>query len=398
MAGMQKSIPNIALIANGRGAHARSFCEGAADDIRNRCGWKLRLLLRDDLRPTTSLRAFDGVIVRDIGEREYDLICKLGIPVVEAAVKGTGSSRFASVDCDEKELSALAARHFLERGFTEFAFCGYRGVSFSDIREHHFNAAVAAAGFEVRNFPEQGAAFAEKTVEDAEPDETNLDLWVRSLPKGTGVFCANDLLAHKLLAVCQAGRLRIPQDIAILGADNDFLLCNINEPTLSSISLNAYGIGAGAARLLERILAGEIPGDVGSVHESVPPGRLKTRDSTAIYRFGPPWLSDALVYIDRNAAKISAADVCHSVRKSHTAVDAAFAEFLHTSVQKRITSVKMDEALRLLEDGNDRISDIAERLGFPSVQYFGNVFKLMFNATPAAYRKEKRGLKNHSKG
>ena len=131
---MSRKPRTIALITSALGCHSRAFCEGAADYIRNRCGWFVRLILRGDIRSAAMLRAYDGVIVREIRKREYEILESCGKPVVEAAVKGTGSPRFASVDCDEKALAGLAARHFLSRGFTSLAFCGYRGVAFSDVR------------------------------------------------------------------------------------------------------------------------------------------------------------------------------------------------------------------------------------------------------------------------
>ena len=384
MAGKSRTI---ALVTSALGCHSRAFCEGAAEYLRNRCGWSVRLVLRDDIRSAATLRSYDGVIVREIRKREYEILESCGKPVVEAAVKGTGSRRFASVDCDEKALSELAARHFLERGFESFAFCGYRGVAFSDVREQYFTEALRGAGKSVLCYPPSEGRFSEKLVEEAETDGTAFSRWVLALPKGTGVFCANDVMAHRLLSVCIANRIRVPRELSILGADDDFLLCNVNNPSLSSISLNANGIGAGAARLLARILDGGVKGDIGRLHEEVPPGRLTVRNSTEIYRMGPDWLSDALIYIDRNAANVSASDVYRAVRRSHTAVDAAFSDVLGTTVQKRIMSVRMTSAKRLLEDGKVAVAKIAAQLGFPSVQYFGSTFKLHFNATPAAWRR-----------
>lgn len=388
---MPRSSRTIALVTSALGCHSRAFCEGAASYLRNRCGWSVRLVMRDDIRSAATLRPYDGVIAREIRSEDYKILEACGKPVVEAAVKGTGSPLFAAVDCDERALSDLAARHFLERGFTSLAFCGYRGVAFSDARERHFIAAVKAAGKSAIVFRENGRESPEKQLfEDAEPSEAAFCAWVLSLPKGTGVFCANDVLAHRCLSVCLARRIRVPRELSILGADDDFLLCNVNDPSLSSIALNAHGIGAGAARLLQKILEGKTKGPVGHLYEEVPPGRVQVRNSTEIYRFGPDWLSDALVYIDRNAAKISASDVYRQVAKSHTTVNAAFAEHLQTTVQKRILNVRMSEAKRLLEDDALSISALATALGFPSVQYFSNLFRLHFNTPPAAYRRSAR--------
>ena len=384
---MPRSSRTIALVTSALGCHSRAFCEGAASYLRNRCGWSVRLVMRDDVRSAATLRPYDGVIAREIRPREYKILEACGKPVVEAAVKGTGSACFAAVDCDERALATLAARHFLERGFSSFAFCGYGGVAFSDARERYFVQALKDAGQEALVFSEHGKRRSELLAEDVDPSEEAFSAWILSLPRGTGVFCANDILAHRLLSVCLANRIRVPRDLSILGADDDFLLCNVNDPSLSSIALNAHGIGSGAARLLQKILEGKAKGPVGHLYEEVPPGRVQVRNSTEIYHFGPDWLSDALVYIDRNAAKVSASDVYRAVRRSHTTVDAAFSDALGTTVQKRIMSVRMASAKRLLEDGKVAVAKIAAQLGFPSVQYFGSTFKLHFNATPAAWRR-----------
>lgn len=378
----------VAIVSSIASEHSRDFCESAAEYLRNNCGWSVQLILRDDVESVATLQRYDGIILRDAHSREYNMVEECGKPVVEAAVKGFGKSDFASVDCDERALGYLAARHFLEHGFRNFGFLGYRGASFSDMREKYYTEALGMRGFRPFCFPERGAKFTGILHEDRDLDEVNFAKWVRGLPPGTGVFCANDVMSHKLLAVCNANGIAVPEDIAILGADDDILLCNVNNPTLSSISLNARGIGIAAAKIMSKILTGRAGDNIGMLHIDVQPGRLSARDSTAIYRFGPNWLSKALVFIDREAVRISASDVYRKVRRSHTAVDAAFSAHVGTTVQKRIMSVRLEEAKRLLVEERVPVAEIADVLGFPSAQYFGNTFKLFFNITPAAYRRQ----------
>ena len=387
---MSRKTRTIAVVTSALGCHSRAFCEGAAEYVRRNCGWMVRLVLCEELRSAEMLRSCDGIIARELGVREYDILEKCGRPVVEASVRESRSHRFPSVDCDERVIGRLAAEHFLKRGFTSFAFCGFPSrVDFSDAREQYFCETLKERGLTVRRYPTGtpcflGGPYSPDLVVPGPDDE--LAEWAQGLPKGTGVFCANDVMARQLLCTCIERRISVSGYLAILGVDNDLLFCNLNAPGLSSVDPNARGIGAAGAELLLRILSGR-EAAVKGAHLDAQPGGVVVRASTEVYRMGPPWLSDALVEIDRNAATLTASDVYRLVRKSHTAVDGAFSEFLGTTVQKRILAVRMEEAKTLLEGAKTPVADIAKSLGFPSAQYFSSTFKLHFNATPAAYRR-----------
>ena len=209
--------------------------------------------------------------------------------------------------------------------------------------------------------------------------------WLRRLPKPVAVFCSHDLRAHQVLTLCRDIGITVPQEVAILGVDDDAILCGFTSPTLSSIDPNGFETGREAVRIAREMLrnpkARSIP-----PQSFVKPLRLIVRESTEVYPIDPPWLSDALVYINRNAANgISAADVFAHVGLSHTTVGSAFRLKLGVSVQDYLSKTRLSEACRLLRSGAS-VTDVARRTGFSSVQYFCRVFASVYKISPLAWQ------------
>jgi LacI family transcriptional regulator len=190
--------------------------------------------------------------------------------------------------------------------------------------------------------------------------------------------------AYHLAEACRSQGLQIPEDVAILGADDDELVCNFSDPPLSSIDQNAFGIGYAAAKTLESMLQNP---DVVPSPVLIDPIRLIERESTRIYTVSPPWLSDALIFIRRNISNnITASDVYAAVGKSHTLVDSAFRRTFGTSVQKTIIRTRLEEAKRLIRDTSLTLTEISAKTGFSTAQYFCSSFSKTFGTSPSAYR------------
>ena len=217
-------------------------------------------------------------------------------------------------------------------------------------------------------------------------DKRHLERWIRKLDKPVAVFCSHDLRAYQCLETCRRCGFRVPEDVAILGVDNDELICNFLTPTLSSIDLNGDLVGYTAASALsERLDNPASP----PRHHKIKPARLITRQSTQIYPLDPPWLSDALVFIRNNVTRhLTAADVFAHVGKSHTLVSQAFKKQLGTSVQREIQRSRLVEAKRLVLTSALPLSEIARRAGFGSAQYFCTSFTAVFGKPPSRFRSE----------
>ena len=181
--------------------------------------------------------------------------------------------------------------------------------------------------------------------------------------------------------------MRVPQDLAILGVDNDTIACSFARIPISSINPNSFEVGRAAARILAATLA-EPP--VRRLHKiyRVRPGGITERSSTEFMPIDPPWLGQMLLHIEKNMSRpIPASELFALFGLSSTHVEGVFRKKLGMTVQSYITSVKMREARRLLSRPNLRISEIGYLCGFTSPQYFCRTFTSTFGSSPRAYRK-----------
>jgi len=200
------------------------------------------------------------------------------------------------------------------------------------------------------------------------------------------VFCCNDLRAIQLQRVTIENGLRVPQDVAILGVDNDTIACSFAEVPISSVNPNSFEIGYSAARILAAIMSRQ-PDEKHHRVYRVKPDAIIERASTDFMPIDPPWLGNALLHIERNMRRpVSAAEIFALAERSSTFVETIFKTRLGMSVQTYITSVKMNEARRLVADRSLRISEIAYLCGFSSPQYFCRTFAATFGASPRRFR------------
>ena len=380
----------IGILIERQRTYGRRLCEGIIRFARERTNWTLRIV--DFINPPhiAHNKDIDGFIARVMDDRAEEQLRATGKPVVDVFFERPRMG-FAAADQNALLVGQMAAQHFIEHRFTNFAFCGYNGRSYSDRRrdafiqcleQNHFGCAIyrtppsALKDFNNSVVLQERFGFAS--------DHRALATWISKLPKPVGVFCSHDMRAYHLAEACRSLRLQIPDDVAILGADDDELVCNFSDPPLSSIDQNAYGIGYAAAETLQSMLQnpGIVPPPV-----LIAPVHLIERESTRIYPVNPPWLSDALIFIRRNiSGNLTASDVYAAVGKSHTLVDSAFRKTFGTSVQKTIIRTRLEEAKRLIRDTSLTLTEIAAKTGFSTVQYFCSSFSKACGSSPSAYR------------
>ena len=215
-------------------------------------------------------------------------------------------------------------------------------------------------------------------------DYRQMQAWVRRLPKPVAVFCSNDLRAYQLAQLCRNAGIEVPHEVAILGVDNDQMVCSFSSPMLSSVDTDVFSIGRTAAESLARML--ESPGAEPS-HITVPPKGVVMRPSSQVYPLDPPWLSEALVFITRNVGRnLTSSDVARHLGMSHTPIDRAFRSVLGTSVQKEIVRVRLEMSARLLASTELPVGEVARRAGFSRTEYFCSCFRARFGVTPSEFR------------
>ena len=377
-------MKTIALVIENSREYGRNMIRGIAAFGQLRRDWRLRLVTPAELVVTGALDGYSGVIARVADARILQCLKAANLPVVDVFAHFTQTD-FIRVDTDHAKLGRRAADYFLSKGYTSFAYCGYDGTAYSDLRRDAFAARLAEAGhtcaiYAHKELPDDSVVFNERP--STTKNVTLIARWLQSLSFPTAVFCANDLRALQILHVANDLGIDVPRQAAILGTDNDTLLCTFSNPPLSSRDPNAHGVGYAAARLLQTAMDNQL------THKRRPtfrvqPGELYERTSTEHHPITPEWFADALVHIDRNLSRpITAADVVAVTGKSSTAVEKRFRAAFNLSVGRYILTLKMQESARLLSRGNLSVKEVAARTGFNSPQYFCRAYRSYYGHTP----------------
>jgi LacI family transcriptional regulator len=286
---------------------------------------------------------------------------------------------------DQRAVAQLVADHLLDRGFHEFAYYGYcQGhiTGFSAERAAAFGRRVQAAGYRVR--VHTGPYELHRKWSSL---RRRLRVWLESLPKPVGLMAANDKAARQVLEVCRADGIRVPEDIAVVGVDNDEMLCRLSTPPLSSVEQGAERIGFQAATLLDRMMSGRSPRRRKYV---IPPEGLVVRRSSDIIAIDDEDLVAALALIrDQACGGIKVHDVARAAAISRSQLDRRFKDVVGRTIHDEIRRVRLEQARRLLAETSLPLKQVAFRCGFRTVQHLTTLFRQCVGVAPGAYRRER---------
>ncbi len=326
----------------------------------------------------------DGVIAQVFREEHAAIIDATGVKWVNVG------GDLPNHDCpwvvtDDTRIGQLAGEELIHRGLQHYLFLG-NGLSFSGERERAFTQTLAARGYAAEHLEfEQYLLATSRELSEA------MDLAVErltSLPKPLGVFCCNDAFASFMLEVCYRAGLRVPEDVALIGVDNDELLCDSVYPTLSSIQPDAERIGyeAGAA------LCGLLNGDAGVPRKAVvPPIGVIPRMSTDLLATTDEAVTKAMKYIQQNACEgINVDDVAQNAAISRRLLEIKFKQVLKQTPAHEIRRVRIERAMELLRSTDWAISRVAQTAGFGNPGRFATTFREWVGESPKAFRERCR--------
>lgn len=335
------------------------------------------------IEPLAPDRRIDGVITRIYDEatrrRAHELIGS-GIPVVD--ILGDHEDRtLPLVHTDDAAIAKVALRHLIGQGFGRFAFCGIEETRWSVLRGENFRREVEKLGttLPMITIPklqqDSGRTAAEK-----------IEQWLATLTLPVGVFVSCDHIAPLLLEACGRLGLTVPENLAVVGVNNDTVACNVCSPTLSSIDASHFEIGYRAARLLNDLLEGGKP-PKNPIY--VAPTRLVVRGSSGELAISDPLIARAARFINRNAGSpIGVDDVVSSVPLSRRELQRRFRQLTGRTIHASILDARMTIAKRLLGNPEYTVDAVAELSGFGSRQHFAKTFKTQTGVTPATFRRE----------
>jgi LacI family transcriptional regulator len=321
-----------------------------------------------------------GIILRD--GKNISKVLALGIPAVVVAHHQEDFSGGAYVFTDSAEAGRLAAVHLSGCGFKNFAFCGPSSIRWSEARRQSFQEHLAWTGQPVHFFDAQ--ADADKASRGTQ--HRTLGRWLQSLPKPVGIMACNDDFAQQLVVACKAAQLHIPDQVGIIGVDNDELVCELSSPPISSVAINFERAGFESARLLDRWMRlGQIPLPA---RITAPATHVVSRLSTDILAVEDPQLLKALRFIrDHARENIRVAEVARAGGLSRRALENRFRWVLGRSILKEIRRIRVDLIARMLLETDLPVSHIAEALGYENLQHIARYFRKEKNLSLVAFRK-----------
>jgi LacI family transcriptional regulator len=322
----------------------------------------------------------DGIIARVDSPQIAAALRRTRLPVIDVSAERF-SSEFSRVSIDNAAVARLAAEHLEGKGFAELAYCGDRRFLWSRQRGAEFKRGVAAKGRRCVDYVEQ--AVGGRPGSDAEIRA--IARWLKALPKPVAVFACYDGRALQVLEACQLLGLNVPEQVAVLGVDNDELVCELANPPLSSVQPNARRSGYEAAALLARLMRGEKK-SVAPTHQ-VQPVRVVERQSTDVVAVADAKVAAALKFIRQHAcAGVDVGDVLRAVPMSRTRLEEKFKALLGQSPHRQIVQQRIARAKHLLAESKVAISEVAEQAGFDNASYLSVAFRRETGLSPFAYR------------
>jgi len=383
-----REIPKVALLVETSRSFGRSLLLGVARYARLHGPWSFHITPGDFEKAVPKMKQWGGtgIIARIPNERIAEAVLEANVPTIalglsdEQLEPGNPLSQFPELSSDAAEVARLAATHLLERKFRHFAYVGVEDRAWSQRRERAFSERLKAAGFEPHVYRP------ELKPRDRvwEKEQNILADWIKSLPTPVGLFACNDDRGREVLEACRLADLNVPEDVAVLGVDNDEVFCELADPPLSSVALNAETAGYRAAELLDAMMRGRVRKPRRILVEAV---GVVTRRSTEVIAVKDHDVSAALQFIRREQGKgISVSRVAEEVALSRRGLEKRFRQTIGRTILEEIQLVRLERAKRLLLETTYPISKVAQIAGFGSTGYFIQFFQSRVGKTPRKYR------------
>lgn len=383
---MPKIRKVILLIGTSR-AYGRGLVRGIAKYSRLQGPWrflKKPLFYRESselekVLPRLKKWGADGIIGRIA--RKHERIIEMGLPIVSVDDEELIPGLYRIV-ADYTKTGKMAAEHLLDRGFRRFAYCGFEDMKWSNEYLKSFHERIAESGFEIHVYKQPRL----KRQRLWENEQVLMADWLKSLSKPMGLMACNDDRAQQVIEACEIAGLHVPEEISIIGVDNDDMVCDLTNPPLSSIAVNTERVGYEAAELLDKLMSGvKIP-----EHKIIlRPTHIVTRQSTNILAIEDAEVGCALRFIRQHPKEaIQVSDVADATTLSRRCLERRFRKSLGRSILHEIRCVRVEQIVQMLINTNLPVSQIALALGYTSTDHIARYFQREKGMSPQNYRKQ----------
>jgi LacI family transcriptional regulator len=365
--------PSVAILVETGSSWGRRLVSGILDYSRQQGRWHVHI---EPIGPgesallPTGWRG-DGVIARINSPVLHEQLKELGIPAVNTSAMPIAGDEYPRITSNFHESAQLAASLFWSRGFTRFVYMG-------DANLPYVNDQIGAFA--------QVLAKRDQTCLQHNPVESveALAEWMQTLPKPIAVYCWGPSIGRKVIDACRIAGIRVPHDVAVLGADYDDLLSEASYPPQSGIRLAAEQIGMTAAALLDGMMQGRKPEKMQWV---IPPLGVIEKLSTDTMAVADRRMGEVMRYIITHFPEpISVTDILRANPMCRRSLESKFRQTFGCSVAEQIRQIRVNRARLLLATTDEPVTLIAEKCGFSTYNYMGRVFQADTGMSPREYR------------
>lgn len=384
-------IPKVALLVETARGYGRDVLHGIVRYARLHGPWAFYITPGDFVQSLPEMEEWGGtgIIARIETRQVAKAILATRLPVVAMDLSETqlapGSpwSRMSQLTSDSEGAVRLAVEHLLNQGVHNFGFVGISGKVWSDRRQHAFAQQMAEAGCEAHAY-----RYSCRSRLPWSREQTVMSRWLEGLPKPAGILACNDDRGREVLAACRQARLRVPEEVAVIGIDNDELLCDLSDPPLSSVTLGAERAGFEAAALLDDLMAGCVKKPRRLVAAAL---GVVTRRSTDVLLHEDQEIAAALRFIRDNAGRpIRVYDVVANLGDARRTLEIRFRQAMGRSIYAEIQRSRLERARQLLLETDIALPKVAMACGFGSPSHLAAVFGRSLGVTPMKYRANNR--------
>ena len=385
----QSKRPRIALLVEASRAYGRELLRGVALFSRTRVEWSLlhqEMTLDSAIPDWIFSSRIDGVIAR-VDWHTIEPLRQLRVPIIDVRCnrKFTGVPQ---VETDNQRVAEMAFSHLWERGFRRFAFCGFRFATYSDARLAAFQKLVDAAEcpFDVYQSPGVPGTTLTQLEEAGVLELESLAKWLSTLSRPTGLLVCNDIRGQQVLNACRLSNIAVPDDLGVIGVDDDDAICLLCDPPLSSVRPNAELVGYRAAEILQQMMTGLLPENE---IEYVPPISVSERLSTKVVAVDDVEIARVCRFIRQNACSgINVGDVAEFTSLSRRQLERRFREVLGRTPHQQITITQLERVKQLLSETDMTLEQIAAKTGYSHKECLGAVFKRETGESPGEFRSQ----------
>src|SRR5580698_145651 len=390
-AATRKGRRRVALLIDFSRAYGRAILLGVAKCVREHHEWSVQ---SEEWRWTDGIPAWfknwngDGAIVWVETQELADIVRDFDVPAVD--IRGSVSNcRLPLIDTENRVVANLAAEDLMQRGFQNYAFCGFVNANYSDTRCEFFKQRLAREGFPCAVYQPPEFSMNTQTLELEKRGllfQEHLAQWLKSLPRPVGVMACNDIRGQQVMNACRRCELTVPEELAVIGVDNDEIFCELSDPPLSSVALDTLRIGYEAAALLERMMAGETAPKQPVL---IPPLGIVARRSTDVLVMEDRQLAAGARFLREHAFDpITVNDAARAAGMSRRVFERRFATQMGRAPKAEVLRLRIERAKALLANTDWPLAKIAERTGFKHGGYLHAVFGDKMGMTPGQFRKQ----------